>query len=391
MRRLLSRVQQDDLLARGFSRRDFGRITALMLGSTATAPLFCEASLAQLSAVKNLPPDAVKLNANENPLGPAPEAIEAMLGVLKQGGRYSYDLTDKFREKMASAGGLAPDQVMAFPGSSAPLTQAVLAFTSPQRSLVVCDPGYEAAELAAKFLGAPVKRVPLTKDYAHDVRAMIAADPQAGLIYICNPNNPTGTLTSDADIDWSVAHLPEGAVLLLDEAYTHISGARLRDDLVASGKNVIILRTFSKIYGMAGLRAGAALGRPDLLAKIRPYSSGALPITAMVAATASLESQDLVPMRRKLIAEVRQSVFDFMDRHGFAYVPSASNKFMVDVGRRGEEFILAMREENVYVGRVWPSWPTHVRVTIGTPAEMEKFQAAMLKVMARQTTAAASG
>ncbi len=390
MLRLLSRVQQDDLLARGFSRRDFGRI-ALMLGSAATVPLFCEASLAQLSAVKNLPPDAVKLNANENPLGPAPEAIEAMLAVLKQGGRYSYDLTDKFRDTLAAAGGLAPDQVMAFPGSSAPLTQAVLAFTSPQRSLVVCDPGYEAAELAAKFLGAPVKRVPLTKDYAHDVRAMIAADPQAGLIYICNPNNPTGTLTSDEDIDWAVAHLPKGAVLLLDEAYTHISGARLRDDLVASGKNVIILRTFSKIYGMAGLRAGAALGRPDLLAKIRPYSSGALPITAMVAATASLESKDLVPTRRKLIADVRQSVFDFMDRHGFAYVPSASNKFMVDVGRPGEEFILAMREEKVYVGRVWPSWPTHVRVTIGTAAEMEKFQMAMLKVMAKRNAATAGG
>ncbi len=390
MRRLLSRVQQDDLLARGFSRRDFGRI-ALMLGSAATVPLFCEASLAQLSAIKNLPPDAVKLNANENPLGPAPEAIEAMLTVLKQGGRYSYDLTDRFRETLAAAGGLEPDQVMAFPGSSAPLTQAVLAFTSPQRSLVVCDPGYEAAELAARFLGAPVKRVPLTKDYAHDVRAMIAADPQAGLIYICNPNNPTGTLTSDEDIDWALAHLPEGAVLLLDEAYTHISGARLRDDLVASGKNVIILRTFSKIYGMAGLRAGAALGRPDLLAKIRPYSSGALPITAMVAATASLTSADLVPTRRKLIAEVRQSVFDFMDRQGFSYVPSASNKFMVDVGRPGEEFILAMREEKVYVGRVWPTWPTHVRVTIGTAEEMDKFQTAMLKVMTRQSTAAANG
>lgn len=111
----------------------------------------------------------------------------------------------------------------------------------------------------------------------------------------------------------------------------------------------------------------------------------------MVAATASLESADLVPTRRKRIAEVRQSVFDFMDRHGFAYVPSASNKFMVDVARPGEEFILAMREEKVYVGRVWPTWPTHVRVTIGTAEEMEKFQSAMLKVMANRSTAAAGG
>jgi histidinol-phosphate aminotransferase len=389
MRRLLSRAQQDDLLARGFSRRDFGRI-ALMLGGAAGVPLICEAALAQLSAVKNLPPDAVKLNANENPLGPAPEAIDAILAVLNQCGRYSYDLTDKFRETLAAAGGLSPECVMAFPGSSAPLTQAVLAFTSPQRSLVVCDPGYEAAELAAKFLGAPVKRIPLTKDHAHDVRAMIAADAQPGLIYVCNPNNPTGTLTSDADIDWAVANLPPGAVLLLDEAYTHIAGARLRDDLVASGKDVIILRTFSKIYGMAGLRAGAALGRPDLLARIKPYSSGALPITAMVAATASLQAKELVPARRKMISEVRQSTFDFLERHGFSYVPSVSNKFMVDVGRPGEEFILAMREHKVYVGRVWASWPTHVRVTVGTAEEMKKFQTAMLQVMSQQS-APASG
>ncbi len=258
----------------------------------------------------------------------------------------------------------------------------MLAFTSPTRSFVVCDPGYEAGEYAAKFIGAKTFRVPLTKTYAHDVRAMAATDSNAGMIYVCNPNNPTGTLTPDADIDWLVDNLPKGAVLLLDEAYTHISGAKLRNDLVASGKDVILLRTFSKIYGMAGLRAGAAIGRPELLARVKPYSSGALPITAMVAATASLKSPDLVPTRRKIIADIRGDVFAFLDKHGFDYVPSASNKFMVDVKRPGEEVILAMRREKIYIGRVWPSWPTHVRVTIGTAAEMEKFQRAFLKVMA---------
>ncbi len=210
---------------------------------------------------------------------------------------------------------------------------------------------------------------------------MAGADANAGLIYICNPNNPTGTLTSDADLDWLVDHLPAGSVLLLDEAYTHIAGARLRSDLVLAGKDVIILRTFSKIYGMAGLRAGAAIGRPELLAKVTQYSSGALPITAMVAATASLKCPELVPKRRRIIADIRGDVFAFLDRHGFNYVPSASNKFMVDVGRPGEEIIQALRQEKIYVGRVWPSWPTHVRVTIGTAEEMEKFQRAFLKVM----------
>ena len=377
----LPAAHERELLERGFTRRQFGRIAAL-LGAGASLPFYGEAALAQLSAVKNLPPDAVKINANENPLGPAPEAIEAIRAMLHTSGRYAYDLTDELREIMAAQEGLQPEQVRPFAGSSAPLTQAVLAFTSPTRSFVTADPGYEAGERAAKFIGAKVVRVPLTASYAHDVKAMVAADSQAGLIYVCNPNNPTGTSTPDAEIDWLVDNLPAGSILLLDEAYTHIVGTPLRSDLVRSGKNVILLRTFSKIYGMAGLRAGAAIGQPELLEKITQYSSGALPTTAMVAATASLKSSDLVPQRRQIIADVRNDVFSFLDQQGIAYVPSVSNKFMVDVGRPGEQVIEALRDEKIYIGRVWPSWPNHVRVTIGTAEEMEKFKRAFLKVMA---------
>jgi histidinol-phosphate/aromatic aminotransferase/cobyric acid decarboxylase-like protein len=228
-----------------------------------------------------------------------------------------------------------------------------------------------------------VIKVPLDKKtYAHNVKAMAAADPNAGLIYICNPNNPSGTLTPDADIDWLVENKPAGAIILLDEAYTHISGARLRTDLVAKDKDIVILRTFSKIYGMAGLRAGAAIGRPDLLAKITPYSAGALPITGMAGATASLKSTTVVPERRKIMADTRNDVQAFFDQHGIKYVPSVSNKIMVDVGKPGDEVIMALRKEKVYIGRIWPVWPTHVRVSIGTPEEMAKFKTAFLKVMA---------
>jgi histidinol-phosphate/aromatic aminotransferase/cobyric acid decarboxylase-like protein len=133
---------------------------------------------------------------------------------------------------------------------------------------------------------------------------------------------------------------------------------------------------------MAGLRAGAALGRSDLIEKVTPWGAGALPITGMAGATASLKVKDLVPKRRKIIADVREDVFAFMDKHNFKYVPSVSNKFMVDVGRPGEQVIMALREEKVYIGRVWSSWPTHVRVSIGTQDEMNKFKTAFLKVMA---------
>lgn len=370
-----------DFLRRGFSRRDFGRI-ATLLGAGATLSFYNEASLAQLSQVRDMPADAVKINANENPLGPAPEAIEAVLRVLKQSGRYGYELTEVLRETLAGQESLPPDHVQPFAGSSAPLTQAVLAFTSPTKAFVTADPGYEAGERAAKFIGAKVVSIPLTASYAHDVKAMAAADSSAGLIYICNPNNPTGTLTPDAEIDWLADHMPQGCVLLLDEAYTHIAGAKLRSDLVLKGKDVIILRTFSKIYGMAGLRAGAAIGRPELLARITPYSSGALPVTGVAAATASLKATELVSQRRKLIAGIREDLFAFLDKHGFNYVPSVSNKFMLDVKRPGNEIVLALRPEKIYIGRVWTSWPTHVRVSIGTPEEMDKFKTALLKVMA---------
>jgi histidinol-phosphate/aromatic aminotransferase/cobyric acid decarboxylase-like protein len=249
---------------------------------------------------------------------------------------------------------------------------------------VVSDPGYEAGARAAQFVGAKAINVPLTKQYTHDVKAMAAASPDAGLIYICNPNNPTGTLTSQEDIAWLVANKPKGSIILLDEAYTHITPtAPFNSAMVKDGKDVVILRTFSKIYGMAGLRAGAAMGRPDLLAKIDAYcqGNGMLPITAMAAAYASLNDPNLVPERRKKIGDVRNDTFAFLDKHNFKFVPSVSNCFMVDVGKPGGQVADALRKEKVVVGRVWKSWPTHLRVTVGLPDEMQKFQAAFLKVM----------
>src|SRR6516165_9887626 len=251
----LTETQKSDLVQRGFSRRNFGRIAA-MITAGATLPFYNESAMAQLSAVRGMPPDAVKINANENPLGPCPEALEAIYKVARNGGRYMYEETFGFQEVLAEQEGVKANYVQPFAGSSAPLHQAVLAFTSPTKPFVTANPGYEAGERAAQFIGAPVLRVPLTSTYAHDVKKMAAASPDAGLIYVCNPNNPTGTLTPRADIEWLVENKPKGSVVMLDEAYIHIAGAPMCSDLVAQDKDIVILRTFSKIYGMAGLRAG---------------------------------------------------------------------------------------------------------------------------------------
>jgi histidinol-phosphate aminotransferase len=377
----LTPAQTRHFLERGFSRRSFGRL-ATLLTAASTLPFYNEFSLAQQPGVQGLPAGAVKIDTNENPLGPCPEAADAIRNIVKDGGRYMFHLPGEFERLMAETEGLQRGCVQAYPGSSMALHWSVLAFTSPARPFVIADPGYEPGESAARFVGAKVIRVPLTSNYSHDVKAMASADPNAGCIYVCNPNNPSGTLTSRADIEYLLAHKPAGSIILLDEAYIHFTDERGCADLVAAGKDLIILRTFSKVYGMAGLRAGAALARPDLLAKIRLYGNTWMPITSMVGAMASLRVKNLVAERRKITRETREDVFRFLEKHNFRYVPSVANFFMVDVGRPGRQVGEALRRENVYVGRTWPSWPTHVRVTVGTPEEMDKFKAAFLKVMA---------
>jgi len=382
MNNVLSEKQQEHFLNRGFSRRNFGRI-ATMLTAGATLPFYNEPALAQLSRV-DAPADAVMINSNENPLGPSEPARAAAIAMVAQGGRYLFGESTKVKNLLAQQEGVSSDSVNIYPGSSNPLTWAVLAFCSPTKPYVVADPGYEAGARAAQFIGAKSISVPLTKEYTHDVKAMVAASPDAGLIYICNPNNPTGTLTPQADIEWLVENKPKGTIVMIDEAYTHITPtAPFNSAMVKAGKDVVILRTFSKIYGMAGLRAGAAIGRPELLSKIYNYSqNGMLPITSMAAAYASLADKNLVPERRKKIGDVRNDVFSFLDKHNFSFVPSVSNCFMVDCKRPGGQIASAMLKEKVVIGRVWRSWPNYVRVTVGLPDEMEKFKAAFLKVMA---------
>src|SRR4051794_19202164 len=382
MKDLFRPEQRRELAGRGFSRRDFARLAALMTAG-ASLPFYNEPALAQgLSAFPSMPADAVRINANENPMGPCPEAAEAIHKIVQQGGRYLYEHTSTFVRLMAELEGLPVEYVLPFAGSSDPLHRAVLAFTSPRKSFVVADPGYEAGERAAQFIGARAVKVPLRKDCSHDVQAMAQADPEAGLIYICNPNNPTGSVTRKEDVEYLVANKPKGAVVLLDEAYLHLShSAEPGSPLVAADKDVIILRTFSKLYGMAGLRAGAALGRPDLLDKIRSYGAGALPATGMVGAIASLKSKDLVPTRRKLIANTREETVEWLEKKGYAVLPSEANMIMIDVRRPGRVFGMAMLKEKVAIGRTWPSMPNHVRVSIGTREEMAKFRAAFAKVM----------
>ena len=243
------------------------------------------------------------IDSNENPLGPSQSARDAISAIIPLGGRYLVDLTDDLMHTFAQLEGLNPEYIHIFPARAPPLTSRSLPSLHRRRSYVTADPGYEAGMHAAKTVEARVVKVPLTKTYAHDVKAMIAAAPDAGVFYICNPNNPTGTLTPHSDIEYLVENKPKGSIVMVDEAYIHFCDAPSALDFVKAGKDVMVLRTFSKTYGMAGLRCGFAIARPDLLEKIMNRSGwNFMPVTAVVAASASLKDPGLVPERKRINA-----------------------------------------------------------------------------------------
>jgi histidinol-phosphate aminotransferase len=363
-----------------FSRRSFLQLSAAA-SAAAAFPIVTEPMLAA-AARQAAPKDGIMIDSNENPLGPGQAARDAVSAIIPLSGRYLFDLTDDLGRSFAQLEGLPPDCVRVFPGSSPALTFSVVAFTSPQRSYVTADPGYEAGMFAAETVKARVVKVPLTKTYAHDVKAMTAAAPDAGVFYICNPNNPTGTLTPHSDIEYLVENKPKGSIVMVDEAYIHFCDAPSALDFVKAGKDVVVLRTFSKTYGMAGLRCGFAIARPDLLEKITNRAGwNSMPVTAVVAASASLKDSGLVPERKRINANIRQETFHWLDRNGYSYTPSEANCFLLDTKRPGKEVIEAMAQQKVFIGRIWPVMPTWVRITVGTHDEMEQFQVAYQKVM----------
>lgn len=372
-------------------RRSFLWTAAL----AAAAPMITEATLANAklrSQGSVLPPDAVIINANENPLGPSKAACEAIAQIAPLGGRYDrLGEQEQFIKTFADQHGLKPENVAVYAGSSEPLQYTVMAFTGPSRSLVTADPSYEAPTAGADAVGAKVHKVALTADCAHDVKAMVAADASAGVIYICNPNNPTGTITPREQILWALDNKPAGSILLVDEAYIHLSDEPDVLDMVAAGKDLIVLRTFSKVYGMAGIRCGVALGRPDLLAKLQVYGQNAMPITALAAARASIEDQNLVPERKKIIGDIRRDTVAWLKANGYKVVGDPhSNCFMIDTGRAGHGVIAAMQEQKVYIGRIWPVWPNAVRITVGSADDMAKFKTAFKTVMDGHAMASAA-
>lgn len=395
-----------------FSRRNFMCTAGIASAAVAAMPVFGLQSAANQPAQagqgrrggmgaggddmgggrRPMSPDTVIISSNENPLGPAPCALEAIGTAAKKGGRYDREYSTAMTKAISDQFQLKPGYVRIYPGSGGPLDLALYSNIGPDKPLVLGDPTYEQGFRAAATMKAKTFMIPLDKTtYKYDVKAMLAAHPNPGAYYIVNPNNPTGTITPKEDIAWLVANKPAGSVVIVDEAYHHFSDQDSVLDMVAADKDVIVLRTFSKIYGMAGVRAGFAFGRPDILARFETITPndrqiGSISLTSAAAAAASLNDKTLVPLRRKINKDTLDDTLAFLSKNGYKFVPGAqANMFMVDVKRPGAEVQRAMLGEKVAIGRVWPIMPTYVRVTVGTPDEMKKFQTAFYKVMNEPT------
>lgn len=370
------------------SRRGFLDLSACSLATAGLAPLLGASGGARAQMPPNPPgmndPDAVLLNYNENPLGPFPEALQAATDALPRSNRYLFGLQREFTGLFAEQNGLGEDHVAGYCGSGLALDAAALAFASPTAAAVVADPTFESIAQMAEAHGAKVVRVPLRADGAHDVKAMAAAamETKAGLIYVCNPNNPTGSITPRADIDWLLANKPAGSVVLVDEAYIHYCDEPGTLDLAKAGADIVVLRTFSKIYGMAGMRLGLAVARPDLLEKLLLFGAGSLPVPAVAAGIASLKHPGRLAERKRATATIRTETVAWLKSRGYPCLPSQANCFMVDVKGDGREFARKMAAHKVFVGRSWPVLPRQVRITVGTEAEMAKFREVFAKVMA---------
>jgi len=360
------------------TRRSFAGV-----GLTALAGrMLPEMAYAQRAAVHGtLPKDMVWLNANENPDGPPRSSIEAMAKVLPEGGRYHYQEFGAFYAAVARSEDLAPEQILVGSGSSEILHAAVDAFTSPARPLIAAVPTYEGPlDVASRGLGRTVVRVPLEPPYVPDVKRLVAEAEKAGggLIYLCNPNNPTSTVTPKKDLAWMVANLPPNTVLVVDEAYIHFGDTpELESALsyVREGKSVVVTRTFSKIYGMAGLRAGFGCAPPELIARMAPFRNNVISIVTVRSVLAALEeARTLLPDRRARLIRTRREQCAWLRDRGLAYIEPQANFLMIDVGRNAREFIEAMPPKGVAVGRPFPPMNNFLRVTIGTDAEMARFR-----------------
>jgi len=376
------------------SRRRFAQLLGAGAAGAMARPALTMAWQGQQPATPAVRTRLVRLSANENPFGPSPKALQAMTDTFSLACRYPDEHAEALVAELAKLNGVDPGQILLGDGSGEILKLCADVFTGPLTNsnaaagrgpLVAADPTFEAILHHAKLNGAEIVKIPLTASFAHDLPKMMAAAKE-GLVYICNPNNPTASITPKSAVRAAIEQAPAKTIILVDEAYYHYADSSDYESvipLVKDHPNLIVARTFSKIYGMAGLRCGYCVAPPLTIERLRARQAwDSINVMALAAAAASLGDPDLVPNGRRLNAETRAFTISALEKMGYETIPAQANFIMIDVQRPVVPLIASLKNRQVEVGRLFPAMPNHLRLTIGKKAEMEIFLAAFREVMA---------
>src|SRR5947207_351106 len=395
-----------------FNRRRFAQLIGAGAAYALAKPgiSFSQPMLRGIATATLTADTVVRLSSNENPYGPSPMALKAMTEAFNLAWRYPDEHTNTLVEMLAKLNHVNRDQILLGNGSGEILKLCAAAFTGPESAssdrpvrlarptrgaslnfkpgrgkLIVADPTFEAILNHASVNGAEVVKIPLTSSFSHDLQKMLAAAKQ-GLIYLCNPNNPTASITPKKEMREFLDKVPRDTIVLVDEAYHHYADSPEYESVIPLVKNhphLIVARTFSKIYGMAGLRCGYCVAQPEAMQRLRPHQTwDSVNIMAITAATASLEDADQVTNGQRLNRETKKFVTDELGSLGYASIPSQANFIMNNVKREARPIIAALALRGVQIGRPFPALPNHLRVTIGKRPEMETFLSAFRQVAA---------
>ena len=384
-------------MARPVSRRKFfgtAAATVGVLGLTRSPELYAQALAGTQRFGGN---DAeydrmVKLASNENNWGPPKSVMDAMNGAWKYANRYGYP-DGNVVEAIAQHHGLKPENVLLTAGSGEVLQVVGTTFLQGGKKVIGADPSYGSVYQHATNIKAEAIKLPLLKDYRQDIPGMIEATnknaSQIGFFYLCNPNNPTGVVVTAAEVKQVVEGIPKTMPILIDEAYHHFV-----DDpaygtsvpYILEGRPVIVARTFSKIAALAAMRIGYALAPAEIIRQMRPYSMGSVNALAKWGAVASLKDTAGQAEVRKKVIDLRNKTTRELEAHGYPTIPSQTNFFMVSLeGRTVQPVIQEFRGKGILVGRPFPPMINHLRVSIGTAEDMDKFLKAFREIFPKKT------
>lgn len=362
-------------------RRELLKRTAL----AATAFAFSRDSFAGLFDNKmiQLPGNEriIRIGSNENPHGPSALAKKAMMDAVAGSNRYPWDVTTLLREKIGALFNLTKENVVIGAGSSELLGVTATWAALQKGSAIAPDPTFRLWMPAAKRLGLPINLIPLTEDKVTDLPKMQAAvDNTTRMIYICNPNNPTGSVIPAKELEAFIKNTPKHIIILLDEAYTEFSDEPSMAHLVNAYPNLVIAKTFSKVYGLAGARVGYILAHADTtkqLADLQPWANAGASAVSLAGALATLNDKDFIPYCRAENEKAKKIFYYLLSEHGLRYIPSHTSFVYFDASRYHKDVKTVLEKSNIFGARTFEEGTKWLRLSMGTVDEMKAVAKAL--------------